>query len=349
MIGMLNVDEQPSLQPDKPEVKADAAADSTPAPEVKAADQPASPSEPAEAAPEGDKQQSASGADGSPETQEQKDKGEKKFTPKDPDVPAGVQKRIDKAIWEKHEAERKAEAAAREAEELRKRLEEKDQATGKPASEPSKPPEKPVFQYAEAEPKAPAQDDYETIEEYLQAHAQYARDLSSWQYRRDKAADVAEQQQAALQRQQQELQTTWMSKITEFEKSDPGIREAVTAVGPFLTQAQVADFIMQSEVGPEMVAYIAAHNEEWLPIAKTGDPRVVAREIGKLEARLTSSTVRKPAPKHIPESRDKSLPEPVLSVGGRAAPAKGVDLNDPKTSVEDWQKEFARQLESSSF
>lgn len=359
MIGMLSTDQaQPSLSAAEPEAKADApaASESTPAPEVEA--QPASPESESSQDSQGEQSDSASGAGQTQETQEQKQE-EKKFTPKEKDeVPAGVQKRIDKAIWEKHEAERKAEAALREAEELKKRLEEKDQASGKPASgEPpkEKPPEKPAFQFAEAKPerKVVKQDDFETIDEYLnardEASAEYQEKLAEWRYRREKAEDAEREMQAIQQRELQELQGTWSTKIQEFEKAEPKIRESINAVGPFLTQAGQSEFIMKSAVGPQMVDYIAKHQDEWIPIAKTGDPRNVAYELGKLEARLTKQSPPQSAPKTKPDKPNGILPEPVLSVGGKSAPAKGVDLSDPKTSMEDFQREFARQLEASNY
>ncbi len=303
---------------------------------------------------EGDHAASESGSD-KKETQEPKGEPKKpkgQFAPKEkkPEEADAVQKRINKAIWEKHDAERKREAAEREAADLRKKLEEKSQASGEPATSP-KEEDKPAFQFDEPEPQLdlPSQDDYETLDDYLlardQAQAKYTRELASWQYRRDRAQDQAQQKAEAAERQKAEANAKFGDRILAYAQKNPQIHEALSRVGPFLNDAGQADFIMNSEVGLDIVGYLNEHAEETLQLARSGNRDIVSRALGRIEERLLSTGK---APNPNPDTPFEELPEPPKVVGGKSTPASGVDLSDPKVSMDDWGKEFRRQLEAAS-
>jgi len=338
MRGMLT-DEAPAAQPEKP---AEAA-------------QPASP-EPVqpEAAAAGVTDESASGA-GTQETQEPKEE-DKKFAPKE-DVPKGVQKRIDKAVYEKHEAERQADAAKREAEELRKQLEQ-FQAPGKPAPAPTEAAKPAPFQYAEAEPRKPkvSQDDYETIDEYLDARdaalSQYNDEHALWVIRKDQAETAARQQREARDREYAETQAklaqTWTANVQKTAEKRPELIQVLNGpvgkwIGETAQLGDVADMIRRSPVGPEIVLYMSDHPDETMEVAKTGNAMEVAAYAGKIQAEILSPKAPKPTPDRLSE-----LPPPPSVAGGQASPMRGIDLNDPKTSMEDWGNELRRQLEAVS-
>ena len=321
---------KPAAEPEKP-----ATLEVKPKPEVKAEEKPAAET-PADSGP-------------AKETQEQADEGEKgkKFAPKEEVVPEGVQKRLNKITWEKHEEARKREAAEREAAELRKKL--ADQAAGKPASEKS--PDKPAVAFSEAEPAAPKEESFDTYGEYLSAHAKYTDAHALWVTRKDRFEYTA-QQQAEQQRQRQEEEgrkaaerqqtatKSWNERVSKLAETKPEISAAIDAVGQFLTETGNAELIMQSDIGPEIVLYMHQHAEETLKIAETGNPGQIARYIGRIEAKI--ATPETPAPK--PQPPAKPLPEPIKAVGGGAAPPKEIDLADPKISMEDFKREAGRQI-----
>ena len=312
-----------------------------------AVEKPASPDE------KGDDKPSESGADtkrNSEEPKEGEEKSKGKFTPK-PEAPDAVQKRINKAIWEKHEADRRREAAEREAAELRKKLEENNQAPGKPAAAATA--DKPATaNFTEPEPPPPKEDDFDTLNDFLKAHATHIKELSAWQYRKERfedrqriQAEESERAQSEREKAAAEASAKWTERVVKYAEAKPQINEALSHVGPFLTQAGQADYIMQSEVGLEIVAYLHDHAEEAIKMAQTGDPIAIARGLGRIEAQILSSrTSQKPNPETL--SPDTELPDPVAAVGGRATPSKGVDLSDESISMEDFSREFRRQIEA---
>jgi hypothetical protein len=313
-------------------------ANEDPKPDASNDDKPAS-SDTGEKPVEGEEKPPASGAD-TKETQEPKETQEKpkgKFEKKDKSEDAdAIQKRINKATWEKHQAMREAEAAKREAAELKAKLE--GQATDKPAAEKS---DKTGFQYAI--PK-PVEDDFETLGQFVEAQAEWSAD-------RKAAERDFLQSQKATQSEQQATMNTWTSKVVEFAKKTPQINEALSNVGPFLTQAGQSDFIMNSEVGLEIVQYMNDHAEETIKLAESGNEHAVSRALGRIEAQILA-TKKAPKPNDTkpdtPSDANDDLPEPVKVVGGKGNPSTGISLTDDKTSTADWIREARRQLEAAS-
>lgn len=286
----------------------------------------------------------------SKEKEEEKPKG--KFEPKEEKVPEGVQKRLNKMTFEKHQAERDKEALARENAELRAKL-DSTQATDKPATEKS---DKPASAAAPA-PVKPKQDDFETIEEYLDARDKYILALQETKQRQLEESirqrEVEAQQREAkqkLEQQEQELAKSWVERVAETAKDHPEIHEVVNGpLGDWIggQLKEVADTIRRSEVGPEIMLYMQDHAEETLAAAKTGSEIEIAKYVGRVEAQILSS---KPTPKskttEIPRSKD--LPPPPKVAGGQTNAPKGIDLNDDKTSFEDWRREAIRELTAAS-
>lgn len=349
--GMLSSDgpviPQPKeTAPPEPEKK-EAAVVSTP---------PASPAENKLEPPKGDKPESASGADEKKEAQESKpeEKPEDKkgkFEPKDEDLPEGVQKRINKAIWEKHNAERLAEQARNEAAELRKQLELKDQAPGKPAPAPEAAKPATQFQFNEPEPQRVkvSQDDYDTIEEYLDAQSdqdtQFHDAHAQWAVKKTQYEAFMRNRQQEQLRQQTEMQSNWQQKIATLLPTDKGLETAIGNVGPLLSAAQLDHLIMQSDVGPEVLKYMDEHGEDTMAVAKTGNRERLASYVGRIEGIILSSKPKAtPIPK--PETPTPELPEPPRVAGGQTNASKGIDLNDPKISMSDFAREARRQLET---
>jgi len=290
---------------------------------------------------------------GSGTVEEEKPSEEKKFAPKEKeDIPEGLQKRINKATWEKHEAQRKAQEAERKAEDLARKLAEKEQAPGKPE-------DKPATSFSEAEPQLSEldPDSFDTYQAYLTAqakeNAKFARESAAWETRRLRAeyeAQAVEQRKAQEQQEaaktaatkHTELQKSWDTKVTEAVAANPKIAEAVNGdAGKFLTDAGMADRIMSSELGPEVVLYVQEHAEETMAVANTGDPLIVRDYISKIEGMLS---LQKKVSTGNKLTAPREIPPPIVPVGGGQQPARGIDINDEKTSMADWSKEFRRLL-----
>ena len=275
-----------------------------------------------------------------------------KFHPKEEKVPEGVQKRINKMTFEKHQAEREKEALARENAELKAKL-EANRATDKPAAADA---DKPANAQS-PQPVKPKQDDYETIEEYLDARDKYI--LAVQEANQKKYDDSLKQReletqkresQKQLEAQEQQLAKGWGERLGETAKDHPEVIEIVNGpLGKWIGEQlpEVANTIRRSEVGPQVMLYMQDHAEETLAAAKTGSEIEIAKYVGRVEAQILSqkSTPKTKQPE-IPRSPD--LPPPPKVAGGQTNPIKGVDLNDEKTAYEDWKREAVRELTAAS-
>lgn len=212
--------------------------------------------------------------------------------PNDGKKKGGFQKRIDKLTA-------KATAAEARAAELERLL--ADKTAAKPGEKPAAP--------AAAQDGKPLAASFDSYEEYTEA-------LTDWKLDQRAQAETAKAAQQAQQAQQQELGKKWNAGVeTLREKYDDfdDIIEAEVSVTPAMQQA-----VLESEIGPELAYYLGKHPEEAARIAALS-PASTARELGKIEAKLTVETA---APNKKPQPSTKA-PAPISPVSNRSTATVG--------------------------
>jgi hypothetical protein len=165
----------------------------------------------------------------------------------------------------------------------------------------------------------PKQDDFETYEDFLVAKAKHEAKAEIQQEFEDRNRQTVEhrREQAARERVQshQERCEDARDKFDDFDD---------VAFDPDLPISDaMAHSIMDSEHGPEIQYHLGKHPAEARKIAQM-NPLAAARELGKLEVKLTT-----PAPKKV-----TSAPPPVPTVKGGDTPSR-----DPsKMGYEEYRK-----------
>lgn len=154
-------------------------------------------------------------------------------------------------------------------------------------------------------------DDFESVEAYAEALAE--RKLAE---RQQKA------EQTKLRAAYSEREEEARDKYDDFEQ---------VAYNPSLTVTDaMAAAILASELGPEVLYHLGSNPKEAARIADL-HPIAQAKEIGKLEARLTGAP---------PARKTSTAPPPIAPVSARATGAKVYDTTDPrsveKMSTADW-------------
>jgi hypothetical protein len=217
--------------------------------------------------------------------------------------------------------DRKAELSAEIQELLRQRHQLRDEVSRMRPQKDEKQPDpsagKPQQTAATTDkPKAPKSAEYKTWGEYEDALAEYQDKLTDWKLaERDRAHYAAQQEES-----RRELKASWSERVAEHSKSDTDFQDAIEYVGPFATAAGVADLIMQSEVGPQIVSYLHQHQDEAVKIAQSGSPVAIAAAIGKLEAKLLGE--RKPAAKAAEPVKPVKAPEPKKTTSAAPPPTE---------------------------
>jgi hypothetical protein len=226
----------------------------------------------------------------------------------------GVAKRINELTAQRHEAERRAEAAEKREQQVRDMLDRQLQ--------PKKPEPAPEPQKATTEPKL---DQFATYEEYVAAVADYRVEQRFQRLEQERQAEEAVKQKA-------EVQTGFQQKASEFKAQTPDFEEV--AYNPSLPITDVmADALNYAEKGPQLLYHLGKHPEEAQRIAELSvrSPVAAAIELGKLEERLS-----------LPQPRTTTqAPPPIRPLSG----GSGSAIVDPdKMTTNEWRQWREEQL-----
>jgi hypothetical protein len=262
-----------------------------------------------------------------------------------------LQSRIDELVRDKYTSQRAANDAQNEVLRLRAELD---------ASTRRQPPpqEPPVEAPKVVDDPEPASDAFETFEEFTKATAKWAARTE----RRAIEKEAAENRKK-WEAQEQDNRRAWMDQQTrqnneslmsahyariDAAKADlPDFDAVIDASQDIELAPPMRAVIMNEELGPHLMYYLAQHPEECDKIAKLAPtPQLVAmgRIMTKIEAKLEAKTEPKAEPEATPDAKAvvpkkpapvSKLPPPIKTVGsGAAASTRPLDELD--------YQEFAR-------
>lgn len=248
--------------------------------------------------------------EGTPEPVKEGDSG----TPKEPEKtddskgaePSGAEKRIKQLVAEKH-------ARDREIERLKGELDKKPKEEKVP---------QPVMDVSGMPPKPQAKD-FEDYDDYLEARAVW----------RVKYEGIKEEQAKAQKRTQEaiaSLDSTFQDRIVDDSVKNPEITNMRDRVGTKISTA-VGFAIKQSELAPDLIRYLDANPTEMERLSKL-DLVAAAREVGKIEVRLTSKGNTK-------KKSDAPPPEKSEKGSGSVTSEKSED----EIPIDDYMKEFRKK------
>lgn len=243
-----------------------------------------------------------------------------------------LQARIDKAIAQQREAERRAEAAERALAE----------AYNPPARQPAAPREEPQY----TRPK-PTEDE---IGSRYQSYPEFIEDLADWKLEQREAAQAERQYHQQLAERHEAHADSFATRIAQAEETNPqfwsqisptiaglrpssvftpreakAIAEAAREGHPearsIIAQARMADQIFTSEYATDLMTYFSMHEQEFQRLS-TLPPDRLNREIGRLEVSLSRTGAASSGP--APRRPISQAPTPIKPVGTSAS-ASGVD------------------------
>lgn len=190
-------------------------------------------------------------------------------------LPKGVQRRIDRAVREKYQAQAKADALEQRLERLEAGQRGQQQNAGKPANN--------------GEPKIA---DFNDFDEYVTAKARYIAKAELQEGMTAFERRSGEEKAQAAQRQTAE---GWNKRVAAVSKEIPDFAEVVSGSDvPMSTVMQ--QVIVESEHGPKVAHYLATHEEEGQEIANM-TPIAAVRALMRIEDKLKSKpTTATPAP-----------------------------------------------------
>lgn len=204
------------------------------------------------------------------------------------------------------------------------------------------------------EPPKPKLEDFETHEEWVEAMVEFKADQKLFEYQRQsyQRAAVAAQHQALAGDVQ-----TFNGRLAKAREADPEfdtrIHPDISGLEPSFTLPRdqngrrqiegknvLADEVVRSEHGPEIMLYLSEHHDEYQRIAALRAPRDIVREVAIIEHSIkdatagNSSETVQPAPKPAPSKASA----PVRPVTGSPYVASGDKGPKPGESFDDWYR-----------
>ena len=213
--------------------------------------------------------------------------------------------RINEVIGQMRAKEREANAAKDEAARLRARL---DKYEGAP----------------------PKESDYDSLEEYQAALAAHHVQKASQEERKQDAEDATKRAEASESEALSLARMAFNERAEDFAEDVPDFHKVVNDPSLNISE-EAARQILHAEQGPAIAYFLGKNPRDAARLAQHANPMDVAREIGRIEGRLT-----KPKPRNV-----SLAPDPVKAIatghGQQAA------FNPDKASVDDVEAELKRE------
>lgn len=166
------------------------------------------------------------------------------------------------------------------------------------------------------DPYAPTEDQFETYGQYVQATSAYHAQRAVAQATQQAQVQAREQ---GRQRYEAHVDSTHMQRVQTYAASNPAFADMVNREDIQLSVPMI-DVIKQSEMGPQLMEYLARHTDEAEQLAREGNPLVAYGRMKVLEERVSV------AGRSVSATPQRSqAPPPITPVG--SAPSSGA--HDP--------------------
>jgi hypothetical protein len=234
--------------------------------------------------------ESESGSKDEDSTEEDGDTEAKDSEKDRPKKKGGFQRRIDKL-------NARATAAQQEAEYWKQQALKGAGADKTQANEPTQ----------KAEPVAaqgkPNPENFET-------HAEYVEALTDWKLEQREKARIEQDQKSKLKSEHERTMKAHAERVTAFAEKTEDFHEAIAELDDIPMSPSVAELLVSSENGPELMYELAKNKAEFERINRLY-PLAAARELGKIEAKIAkASKESKPEIK-----KQTNAPKPIEPVG----------------------------------
>lgn len=239
-----------------------------------------------------------------------------------PKAKSGFKRRIDKLSREKSQALQEADFWKREALKHRGATELKADATESKAKTP--------------ENGKPKPEDFDS-------HADWVEAVADWKADQKVEAKLKEREEKAekakLQSDQEKVEASFRERVNAFAEKTEDWGEVLESVDDVPVSLSVQQLLVSSENGPELMYELAKNRAEFERINAL-PPLAAARELGRFESKLTSSSrssEAKPEQKTITKA-----PKPLDPVGGKGGKVRKT-IYDPSLTQAEYEELRAEQ------
>ena len=226
-------------------------------------------------------------------------------------IPKGVQKRIDRAVREKYEAQARAKMLEERLSQLEQRLQPRQDSVQSTQS-----------------PQEPKLDDYQSYEDFIAAKAEFVANKRVENTLREV------QQRQAMERAQvarQQAVETWNSRLVTATAELPDFEDVLgSSEVPLSRDMETA--IMESDVVPHIAYYLATHPDEAREISRASAYSAV-RSLGRIEEKIKNGALK--------QAQKSEAPPPIEPVGQKTKVTKSPnEMTDAEFS--EWRRKYIK-------
>ncbi len=142
-------------------------------------------------------------------------------------------------------------------------------------------------------------------------HEEYVEALTEWKLEQKLQEREVRERQERAKSEGESIFSAHMNRVDQFRQAHDDFDEVIEDVSSIPVPSTIQEAIITSENGPELMYQLAKNPEEFERLCKLS-PLQAARELGKFEAKLSQSSLKKP------ETKKTNAPPPINPVGSKA-------------------------------
>lgn len=168
--------------------------------------------------------------------------------------------------------------------------------------------------------------------ESFDTHTDYVEALTDWKTETKLQERDAKQFKETFDREQTKIVSSYTEKEKAFSAKNADFADVISEVDHIPISASLRDILLTSDTGPQLAYELAKNPEDYARIAKL-PPLACAREIGKLEYRLSS----KSSSSESVEKKITKAPKPIDPVGTGGKGSAPKSISDPSLSQREYE------------
>lgn len=174
------------------------------------------------------------------------------------------------------------------------------------------------------------------------SHADYVEALTDWKLEQRETQRELKQRETQVRTEFQKQVESHNTRVKEFQKSHSDFMDVIESVDDIPMSHGLQDVIVQSDMGPALMYELCNNRAEYERINALGIV-AAAREIGKIEARLSKS--EESTNKKETKSTTKA-PPPISPVGNKNSGTVRKSISDPNLSQREYETLRAEQMKA---
>lgn len=169
--------------------------------------------------------------------------------------------------------------------------------------------------------------------ESFDTHTEYVEALTDWKTETKLKERDDKQFKERIDQEQSKIVGTYTERAKAFSEKTADFSDVLAEVDHIPLSPVLRDIILNTENGPQLAYELAKNPEEYARIAKL--PAIaVAREVGKLEYRLQSSSK---ASSELADKKITKAPKPLETVGTGGKGSTGKSITDPSLTQREYE------------